>query len=237
MFCCWKPRYLYEKLDKVESQLEAITNNVDELKVDVSNLNIAGSSSNIRNGDKVDEPARAKINKIIKSSTTKNTPKFDFSLDYKGPAKIIKCYDGDTCTISFEYNGEVVYSSLRLLGYDTAERGHRATSDAEKEAGESGRDYFISLNGFTEEEHDKLVYVHLFGLDMYGRILGLMYDKKPNKKTKSLNQLMIESGHGIPYNKDKMKLKKMDFLVWDKMSSAERDVVIEQQCHSYDWWV
>ncbi len=57
---------------------------------------------------------------ILSNSSLKNVKEFSFeNIDTYG--KVIDCYDGDTCRISFYYKDELIQTKCRMVGYDSPE--------------------------------------------------------------------------------------------------------------------
>ncbi len=106
-------------------------------------------------------------------------------------------YDGDTFSILFIYKDEIIKYRCRCLGYDTPEMKpslKNPNREKEKEMAKKARDRFIEL---LNRGQNGLVEVDCGGFDKYGRILVTVYNGVDQK---SLNELMVEEGHGIPYN-------------------------------------
>jgi len=102
-------------------------------------------------------------------------------------AKVISVYDGDTFTIAMVHNGHIVRRRCRCRGYDSPEI--KGSSDEEKKRA-------ISAKLFLEAYLPKTVFrIQTYGSDKYGRLL---VDYK--KKGKSLQDIMIENGHGYEYH-------------------------------------
>ncbi len=115
-------------------------------------------------------------------------------------AKVIDCYDGDTCTIVFLLGKEPVKIKLRLLGIDTAELPRRKDGSdrtpQESELGYAARDFL------KEQVLDQCVYVELQGWDKWGgRVLGHLYcvDKKGRVVGISLSEQLLEAGLAVSY--------------------------------------
>ena len=131
----------------------------------------------------------------------KNIPLFSFN----GKiiiARIVECYDGDTCTIIFDYSGTIIKYKLRANGYDCAEmkpRLDKENRDKEIEIAKLAKQRFLELviNGSS----NLCVQVECLGFDKYGRILGNIYSlQSVIGKDESINNIMIREGHGKPYS-------------------------------------
>lgn len=130
------------------------------------------------------------INKYDDYSATKY-----FSFDKcKTIAKVVDVYDGDTCTIVFFLNKQVIKYKCRMLGYDSPEMKPLKSIDNRDEIiqkAKRAREYFIAL----VKESDFIVDVTMGKFDKYGRILVTMTNKMGN-----INELMIQNGHGVSYD-------------------------------------
>jgi endonuclease YncB( thermonuclease family) len=134
--------------------------------------------------------------------------------------KVVYCYDGDTVHIVLPQHNTMIRFICRLNGIDTPEI---ATKDnKEKEAGIKSRNYLFSLvtnkkieNEISKKdigelcgESNKLIWVHCFDFDKYGRLLVDLYHN-PND-IKSINTYMIENKFAVPYDGG-TKLPKEEF--------------------------
>ena len=127
----------------------------------------------------------------------KKTPVFTLEGQTK-LCKVVDIYDGDTCRVVFNHNGCINKWNVRMNGYDSPEmRPSRSLPNREeikKKAVES-KEYLRSLVANSEEQ---LVYVKCGGFDKYGRLLGELYVNLEDEK--SVNQQMIDNGHGYEYH-------------------------------------
>lgn len=136
------------------------------------------------------------VAKDLSQATVQNTPKFTLSSKgQKIPAKVLRITDGDTCDIAVEFLGEIYMIRVRLKGIDTPESHpplqdpHRqATVDAARAASEYLKDLV----------EGKMVFVDLADTDKYGRSLAEIYLSEG--ATESVNELLIRSGHAVPYD-------------------------------------
>ena len=114
-------------------------------------------------------------------------------------ARVVDVYDGDTLTILFDYNGEIMKYKMRAMGYDCAEMKPKKDDpnrDKEKELAKLAKSRFIELMG----GEDAIVRIKMLEFDKYGRILGYIFHYDDNVETsKSINDKMIEEGHGKAY--------------------------------------
>ena len=112
-------------------------------------------------------------------------------------AKPCNIYDGDTFSIIFLHNNNVIKYRCRCIDYDSPEmKPSLSNPNREKEKTLA----VIAKNRFTEllTKHESgLVFVECFEFDKYGRILVRVYNMID---TKSINEIMIEEGHGKIYD-------------------------------------
>ena len=133
---------------------------------------------------------------LLSTISEKSIPYFTF----KGKsffAKPCNIYDGDTFSIIFEYGNEIMKYKCRAMGYDTAEMKPRLNVENREQIIEKA---YAAKNRFTEllQKHPSgLVKVECLEFDKYGRILVNVWNMVD---TKSLNEIMIEEGHGKPYS-------------------------------------
>jgi endonuclease YncB( thermonuclease family) len=111
-------------------------------------------------------------------------------------ARPINIYDGDTFSIIFLHKDVIKYR-CRCIDYDSPEmKPSLSNPNREKEKALA----LIAKNRFTEllTKHESgLVFVECFEFDKYGRILVRVYNMID---TKSINEIMIEEGHGKIYD-------------------------------------
>jgi len=106
-------------------------------------------------------------------------------------------YDGDTLSILFYHNGNPVKYRCRTLGYDSPEM-KPLLSNPERE-----REKILALaakNRFTElvtKHPDAVVKMDCSDFDKYGRLLVILWNGVDEK---SINEMMIEEGHGKKYD-------------------------------------
>lgn len=121
-----------------------------------------------------------------------------FSLEGKIKlCRVVNIYDGDTCKVVFRMNDEINRWNVRMTGYDTPEMRppkSQANREIEIAAAKQAKSYLQSLI----MNPGQLVYIKCGEFDKYGRLLGEIYIKKDDKK--SVNQMMIDQGHGYAYN-------------------------------------
>ena len=126
----------------------------------------------------------------------KKTPVFTLEGQTK-ICKVVDIYDGDTCRVVFNHNGCINKWNVRMNGYDSPEmrpsRSLENRLEIKKKAVES-KEFLRSLVANSPEQ---LVYVKCGGFDKYGRLLGELYVNLEDEK--SVNQQMIDNGHGYEY--------------------------------------
>ena len=127
----------------------------------------------------------------------KKTPVFTLEGQTK-LCKVVDIYDGDTCRVVFNHNGCINKWNVRMNGYDSPEmRPSRslANRDEIKKKAVESKEFLRSLVANSAEQ---LVYVKCGGFDKYGRLLGELYVNLEDEK--SVNQQMIDNGHGYEYH-------------------------------------
>jgi endonuclease YncB( thermonuclease family) len=110
-------------------------------------------------------------------------------------AKPSDVYDGDTFTATWIYNDEVIKQRCRCIGYNSPEirpRRNLPNRDQIKLEANLAKDRFTELLN-----QDALIVVECFRNDSFGRMLTVVYNA--TNGTKSLNQIMLDEGHGIVY--------------------------------------
>ncbi len=119
---------------------------------------------------------------------TKQTTLFTLN-GFKTEAKVVHVYDGDTIHIVFKYFDNFYKWNCRISHVDTPEL--RTKNEEEKRKGYEVRDKLRELI------LDKIVNVQCLEFDKYGRILINVWNMVD---TKSINEIMIEEGHGKAYD-------------------------------------
>ena len=112
-------------------------------------------------------------------------------------AKPCNIYDGDTFSIIFLHNNNVIKYRCRCIGYDSPEMKPSLSNpnrDKEKALAIRAKNRMTEL--LTKHESG-LVFVECFEFDKYGRILVRVYNMID---TKSINEIMIEEKHGTIYD-------------------------------------
>lgn len=129
----------------------------------------------------------------LNSCTLENTVElFEMGTDLI-PAKLLANYDGDTCKMAVEWRGVVGRITVRMNGYDSPEMKPPVSNpdrdEIKKKAVKAKEALKSYLNGITWLRFD--------GFDKYGRVLGTLFQTKED--TLSVNQKMIDDGHGYAY--------------------------------------
>ena len=112
-------------------------------------------------------------------------------------AKPCNIYDGDTFSIIFLHNNNVIKYRCRCIDYDSPEMKPSLSNpnrEKEKALAVNAKNRFTEL--LTKHESG-LVFVECFEFDKYGRILVQVYNMID---TKSINEIMVEEGHGKVYD-------------------------------------
>ncbi len=118
----------------------------------------------------------------LKASTLKSARRFDFN-EHVYQAKVVKVYDGDTCTVNIIYHGEIVQLRIRMVGYDTPElTGKNVMAQKAKQ------DLAVLIL-------DKIVILRCGKFDKYGRVLGIIYHQGVD-----INMVMLNKGYSQPYS-------------------------------------
>ena len=127
-------------------------------------------------------------------------------------AKIVKVYDGDTCTCLFMHDKKVpTILNIRIKGIDAPEL--KSKNINEKEAATLVRDFVAN------KIKDKIVNIKLESWDKYGgRALGEVYIKKKGREV-PLSNYLVEEHLAKPYDgskKEVWKRNELSFII-DKL--------------------
>ena len=128
---------------------------------------------------------------------TNNIPLFSLDGTFC-QCKVVDVYDGDTCKVVFPLQDTLYRWNVRLDGYDTPEmrpRKDKPNRDEEIAAAKEAKKYLESL---VMNSSDQLVYIKCKEFDKYGRLLGDLFICENDEC--SVNQMMIDKGHGYVYN-------------------------------------
>lgn len=143
------------------------------------------------------------VSKVLERSDYKSGKPITFT--GKHVAKIVKVYDGDTCTANVLYKGEIVRLRIRMLGYDSAEISSKDPSERTK--AQQAKEALTNLVFF------KIVLLDCHGLDKYCRVLANIHTAthtiagRIKFNTDTVNNKMLSDGHGVPYRGGKRPLK------------------------------
>lgn len=135
-------------------------------------------------------------NKLVNITTHKDVPYFNFD-NQTYIAKPCNVYDGDTFSVIFDFKGELIKYRCRCYGYDTPEmRPSKQNPNRlkEKELAYAAKQRMIEL---VEAHPSKLIKIKCLKFDKYGRILIKAWN---NVNEKSINEIMVEEGHGKWYD-------------------------------------
>jgi len=111
-------------------------------------------------------------------------------------AKACNIYDGDTFSAIFEYKNELIKYKCRCLGYDSPEMKpllSNANRKNEIELAHKAKDRLVEL---INKHKSKLIKIECFDFDKYGRLLVKIWNMVDEK---SINDIMVEEGHGKAY--------------------------------------
>ena len=107
--------------------------------------------------------------KLVNIKTHKDVPYFNFK-NNTFIAKPCNVYDGDTCSVIFDFKGDLIKYRCRCYGYDTPEmRPSRKNPnrDHEKKLAYSAKNRIIEL---LEAHPSKLIKIECLDFDKYGWI-------------------------------------------------------------------
>lgn len=130
----------------------------------------------------------------LSSKTSQNTKPYSFEGQIL-VGKIIRVYDGDTCTAIVKINGIFQQIKIRCNGYDSPEmKPPKADKTRDIEIQKANR----AKTALEEMVLDKIVTLHIHGFDKYGRFLATIY-KSRFCSTVNVNEAMISGGYGVVY--------------------------------------
>ena len=119
---------------------------------------------------------------------THSTQLFSFEKEIH-MVKVTKCYDGDTIHCIFKHDGKYSGHIIRMYGYNSCEITSRDPILKQKAINAKNRITGLILN--------KIVYLYRKHYDKYGRIVGEI--KLKQSDTETINELMLEESHGVPF--------------------------------------
>lgn len=120
-----------------------------------------------------------------------------FSLENK--SFVARCgtpYDGDTLSVTFSLNGVSTTFRARMLGYDSPEMKPPLSAPNREEIKARAVLAKNRLEELIFEHASKSVRILCHSWDKYGRLLITMHNFV---REKSINDIMVEEGHGNPY--------------------------------------
>jgi endonuclease YncB( thermonuclease family) len=138
---------------------------------------------------------RELLHEELKNLDIKQIPYFTFD-GLTVDAIVKSVYDADTFSIIFKHKEDFIAYRIRCLGYDSAEMKPLKSNpnrEHEKKLAIQARDRFIELLNTSK---DGIIRVKLGKFEKYGRILGEVWTTAYEK---SINEIMIEEGHGKRY--------------------------------------
>ncbi len=133
---------------------------------------------------------------ILKSST-KKTQKFTLEGCIK-LCKVVDVYDGDTCRVVFNHNGQINKWNIRMTGYDSPEMRPSKSLPNRDEIKAKAKEAKVYLKSLICNSDEQLVYLKCGEFDKYGRLLGEIYVNQNDQE--SVNQLMIKDGYAYEYH-------------------------------------
>ena len=127
--------------------------------------------------------------------TDDNTNLFSFNGETH-LAKVVKCYDGDTIHCVFKHDQKYYKFHVRMYGYDAPEMrpSLQLTESVRNEIKENA---LKAKHKLEELILFKIVILECLNFDKYGRLLANVKINKDD--TKTINQVMIDLGHGKEY--------------------------------------
>jgi endonuclease YncB( thermonuclease family) len=153
------------------------------------------NNNNENNDDKYDKILTDTIEKFKNIKNPNDIPYFSFKtkIFYAMHCNI---YDGDTFSVLFHYNGELIKYKCRCIGYDSPEMKPLLSNENrihEKELAHKAKD---RLEELLNKHPEKLIKIECFDFDKYGRLLVNVWNMVDDKM---INDIMIEEHHGKPY--------------------------------------
>lgn len=135
-------------------------------------------------------------NELLKCS--KKTSYFTFE-NQVHLAKVVYCYDGDTCHCVFKHDGSYYRFKIRMDGYDTPERRPSKKNFPKEKDRKIIKEKAMKAKERLEELIlDKIVVLECKGEDKYGRLLGVI--RFCLNDDVSVNDMMVNEGYGYLYD-------------------------------------
>lgn len=124
------------------------------------------------------------------------------------PAKVVDVYDGDTCTVIFEYGETFLKTKIRILGIDTPEkkvRGYDRSDPIESKLAELEQEAGQYITDQVKDMMEgKIVDVRFKKWDKFGgRVNGDVFIGdliEGAENTYTLTDFLLESGYAKPYS-------------------------------------
>jgi endonuclease YncB( thermonuclease family) len=172
----------------------------------LNNCNISKNtvlSPTFNDGNKINPETEDEYVNLVKkkldtlTQTERNNMKcfsFKDKIFYGYPSNV---YDGDTFSFIFIYKDDILKYRCRCNGYDSPEMKpalNNPKHDNEKKLAHNAKNRFIEL---LEKHPTKIIKVKCSEFDKYGRLLVDVWNMKDDK---SINEIMIEEGHGKVYD-------------------------------------
>jgi len=160
-------------------------------------------SPTFNDGNKINPETEDEYVNLVKNKldtltqTERNNMKcfsFKDKIFYGYPSNV---YDGDTFSFIFIYKDDILKYRCRCNGYDSPEMKpalNNPNHDNEKKLAHNAKNRFIEL---LEKHPTKIIKVKCSEFDKYGRLLVDVWNMKDDK---SINEIMIEEGHGKVYD-------------------------------------
>jgi len=127
-----------------------------------------------------------KTKRYLKKLDKKEVKTFSFD-GVEKYVRIIKVYDGDTCTLIFRWKKQNIKCSCRIIGIDTPEL--KTSNKKEREMGFKAKEFLENLI------LEKVLKVRFLKNDKYGRPLVEIF----LHNGQSISNLMITEGYAKPY--------------------------------------
>jgi len=129
-------------------------------------------------------------------------PKYISRVPRKGEivvARVYNVYDGDTCSVIYEYGSEYININIRVMGVDCPEINPSA-EDIEMKNLEKKAAIFVR-DKVRKMILDKDVKIKLIKWDKYGgRVVGAIFlPSKFENKWITLTEYLLSNGYGKPY--------------------------------------
>lgn len=130
---------------------------------------------------------------------TKDTPFYSMVGDIHY-GKVVYCTDGDTLDCVFIYRDKLQKFRIRMLGYNSPEKKPKKKDHPDPEDRKQ-------IKAKAKEATDRLkelvlgknVFIYCDEFDSFGRVLATIRFNPEDEK--SVNDMMLEEGHGVPFDK------------------------------------